>query len=118
MEMLLMSKVVIKNVDGVETAVATVDFDLGKVYREKVSEDGNVRSIVSGFGVEGTFKFYKQLMYEKAEKSDWEGFNECLEQYNTFLLLKTIGVETSPLQFNEEGELEGLNKEVEVEINL
>lgn len=110
-----MSKVIIKTVDGVETATAIVEFDMGEVLREKVSEDGKSRTVSITANVDGMMGLFEQLMYEKAQDGNEEGFKEMLEQYSILRLNKVIGVESTPLCFDNEGKLKGLSESVEVE---
>lgn len=106
-----MAKVTIKNIDGKECAVATVDFNLGEISDERNSPEN---ATLMGMNVDGMEKFYKQALYERAENSTFEDHCELLEQYVSFRLQQIIGVESNPIKRNKDGVLEGFGDEVEV----
>lgn len=111
-----MTKVTIHNVDGKDVAKATVVFDLGEIKRERVSENGKTISISVGMDVENMEKLYQQIAYDKAVSGDREGFEEAMEAYATYRLYKLIGVKSSPLKYDENGQIQGLDEFVEVEV--
>jgi hypothetical protein len=114
-----MTKVLVEKVDGVETAIATIEFNLGEVYREKVveNEDGSTsRTVCAGVHIEGTAEYLKELMKEGTKKDYLDQFDVRLEEYVKLRINQMLGVEKYPLQFNDKNELEGLKDDVEVEI--
>lgn len=111
-----MTKVIIEKVDGVEKATAVVNFDLGNVLREEVSEDGKTNNIVVGMYVDSTANYLRQLAYEKAESKDWEGFKSTLDEYTKLMIQSMIGVDHYPINYDKNGVLKGLKDDVEVEV--
>ncbi|MFJ7982315.1 hypothetical protein ACIQ1D_18815 [Lysinibacillus xylanilyticus] len=99
----MMEKLTVKEVDGEKVAVATVNFNLGKVYVENntLKEDGTTTVIVD-MGMHGMEKFYEQLVFDKAVEGDWKGYKEALEQYVSVKVNKMIGIEQLPLKLQDD----------------
>ena len=113
-----MTKVTIHNVDGKNIAKATVVFDLGEIKQERVSDDGKTIHMSVGMDVENMEKLYQQIAYEKAVNGDREGFEEAMEAYATYKLNKLIGVKSVPLKYDTNGQIQGLDEFVEVEVEV
>ncbi len=104
-----MSKLTIKNINGEEVGVISAEFNVGKIYEEREG------FILAGMYTGSMSKFYKDLIYQKANEGNIDGFEEMLEQYVTIEILNKIGVERHPLE-NKNGKILGLKEDVEVEI--
>jgi hypothetical protein len=115
MEALQMTKVIIEKENGVEKATAVVHMDLGGIVNEATKPE-NVMSL--GTGVAGMEAYLKQLIFDRAkdEEFTFEEYEELIEQYFIYKLNKAIGVESTPIKRNREGQIEGLGKEVEIEV--
>jgi hypothetical protein len=111
-----MSKITLKKVDGELQATATVQFSLGKVYQEQVSEDGKRHTIIAGMDIDGMERYYKQLLKEGTKKDYIEQFENRLEQYVMLRINQMIGIKQSPPQIDEDGKLKGIEDDVEVEV--
>lgn len=105
-----MAKVRIEKVDGKEIAILTEEFNFGEVYRE---EDG---SIIAGVGIEGTEKYFRQLLKESVKESELESFDSRLDEWFKLKLNRLLGVTQYPLAFDEDNKIKGLREDVEVEI--
>jgi hypothetical protein len=106
-----MHKAKIENVDGVEQAVVTVNFNVGEISDESKLDD-NV--ITVGMGVDGMERYLKQALFER-KGSDQESFNNLLEEYVKLNLLKMLGVQSTPIKRNKEGVIEGFDlKKIEL----
>lgn len=113
-----MTKVTIHNVDGKDIAKATVIFDLGEVKKDSVSEDGKTISMTNSMDVENMEKLHLQLAYDKAVNGEREAFEEAMEAYAIYRLNKLIGVKSVPLKYDTNGQIQGLDKLVEVEVEV
>lgn len=108
-----MTKVIVKEVEGKLVATATVDIGLGEVHDERESEEG---TMIMSMGIHGMVGMFENLVYEKAQASDFAGYQETLDTYVRFKMMEMLDVEQSPLKLNKNGELEGMKKGVQIEI--
>ncbi len=104
---------ILKTVDGVEQAQATLTVSFGEVVDES-KKDPN--TILVGMGVEGLERYFKQALYERSGKMKFEQFEEMLDEYFKMRLSREIGVTSVPLKRNRDGVLEGVKDGVKVEV--
>jgi hypothetical protein len=108
-----MAKVRIENVEGKQIAILTEEFNMGEVYEEQVHENGS-RTVVAGVGIDGTERYFRQLLKDSVKKSELEQFDSRLDEWFKLKLNKVLGVTQYPLQFKDGG-ISGLGEEVEIE---
>lgn len=115
-----MTKVTIEKVDGVEQAVANVEINLGEVHgvsKWVEGDNGNkTRAIVAGVMIDSTEAYFKELLKANVEEENLERFEAQLEEYVKLRINQVIGVKKFPLQYGEDGQIEGLAEDVEVEV--
>lgn len=111
-----MTKVTIsKDIHGDYKATTTIKVDLGKVYQEKVSEDGKIHTIVSTMNIDSMVEFYQQLAFDKAKNGDLKGYKETLEEYFRLRFNQLVGVKQYPLELKGYDNIVGLADDVEID---
>jgi hypothetical protein len=120
MEVVKMTKVIIEKVNGEEQAIATLQLNLGKVYREREVEleDGTTaNTVVTGVGIDNTERYFRELLKLGTSEEYLEQFDARLDEYVKLRINQLIGVKQFPLQFDKDGNIVGLSEDVEVEIH-
>lgn len=111
-----MTKIVVKEVDGEKIATATVEFNLGKIYQEEVSEDGMTRTIIAGMNIDGMERYFKQLLKDGMKQAHLGEFDDRLEQYVNLRINQMIGIVQSPLELDAEGNIKTSHIADDVEV--
>lgn len=109
-----MTKIIINNdfKEGVQTATAVVQFNLGKVSDKRTMPE-NVMLVAQN--IDGMEKYFKQLLFEKGGmENSKKDFDEFLETYVGLRINQMIGIKSTPLHYEKDGQLVGLADEIEV----
>jgi hypothetical protein len=101
-------------VNGKEHLVAVIEFDLGEIKQYKERIVNGHKAITIPMGIRTSMMIMKETIKNMVKQEDYEAYEQYLDEYCRLYLNDVIGVESYPIQYKEDGKLEGLKKEIEV----
>lgn len=93
--------------DGQQTASTVASFDLGKVHQALDTKKEGKKTIVMRLECEHMMGLLKMSMNHAVQQNDSKGFDNALEEYCKMWMLDKLGLKTYPLQFSEDGAIDG-----------
>ena len=98
-------------VDGKEHLVAVIEFDLGEIKESKERIVNGHKAISVPMGIKTSMMIMKETIKNMVKQENYEAYEEYLDEYCRLYLNDVIGVESYPIQYKEDGSIEGLKKE-------
>jgi hypothetical protein len=97
-------------IDGKEHMICKAEFNFGEIkqFRNK-TVDGH-RVVSMPMGIQTSMLIMKEAIRSAIKNDDYETFEERLEEYSRLYLNDVLGIESYPIQYNEEGKIEGIKR--------